>query len=251
MRLSGNSVLITGGSSGIGYAMAEAFLNAGSNVAICARNEKRLIEAHARLPALRIRVCDVSKADDRAALVTWVREQFPDLNVLVNNAGIQRDIDFTRGIDEFLSGESEIRINLEAPIMLTAMLVPWLAKNPNATLINVSSGLGFVYAAAMPVYSATKAGMHAFTMAMRLQLAKVGVKVFEIVPPPVDTNLNAEGRAKRGGYKPDLTAGKFVAAVMKDLEADVAEIGYGMTENFIRASRAELDHSFRQMNSRM
>jgi uncharacterized oxidoreductase len=251
MQLAGNTVLITGGSSGIGYAMAEAFLEAGSKVAICARGEERLMEAHAKHPALRIRVCDVSREDDRKSLLTWVEQRLPDLNVLVNNAGIQRDIDFTRGIAEFLSGENEIRINLEAPVTLTGMLVPLLAMNRNPVLINVSSGLGFVYAAAMPVYSATKAGIHAFTMAMRLQLAKVGIKVFEVVPPPVNTNLNAEGRAKRGGYTPDLTAEDFVAAVMKDLEADVPEIGYGMTENFIRASRAELDRSFRQMNSRM
>jgi len=103
----------------------------------------------------------------------------------------------------------------------------------------------------MPVYSASKAGMHAFTMAMRAQFAKIGVKVFEIVPPAVDTNLNPQGRAKRGHFKAGLSAKEFVAAVMQGLAEDKPEIGYGMTAGLIHASRADLDKAFQQMNSRM
>ena len=251
MKLSGNTVLITGGTSGIGYAMAEAFLEAGNTVVICGRSEQRLREAKARHPKFHTTVCDVSDEKDRRELVEWMRNEFSSLNVLVNNAGVQRDIDFTQGIDDFKAGETEIRINLEAPIILTGLFAPLLAKNKGATLINVSSGLGFVFAAGMPVYSATKAGMHAFSMAMRLQLARVGIKVFEIVPPPVDTHLNPAGRAKRGNFKAGLSAKDFVAAVMMGLADDEPEIGFGMTTGFIHASRPELDRSFRQMNSRM
>lgn len=250
MRLSGNTVLITGGSSGIGHALAEAFLEAGSTVLICGRSEKRLKEARAAHPELHIRVCDVSKDEDRASLLQWVKDRFPGLNVLVNNAGVQRDIDFTHGLGEFLAGENEIRLNLEAPVFLTGMFAPLLAKN-RGTLINVSSGLGFIVAAGMPVYSASKAGMHAFTMAMRAQLARVGVKVFEIVPPAVDTNLNPQGRARRGGFKAGLGAKEFVAAVMQGLEQGLPEIGYGMTAGLSRASRADLDRAFQQMNARI
>jgi uncharacterized oxidoreductase len=125
-----------------------------------------------------------------------------------------------------------------------------LTGKKKSAIINVSSGLGFVPAARMPVYSATKAGLHAFSMALRHQLLKLGIKVFEVVPPAVDTELNPEGRAKRGNYKANLTPEEFVTSVMKCFKDDVFEIGYGMTEGSIKASRAELDKSFQQMNSR-
>lgn len=251
MQLSGNTVLITGGSSGIGLAMAAEFLKAGSTVLICGRSETRLREARSKYPALKTRVCDVSRDEDRAALLEWVGDEFPELNVLVNNAGIQRDVDFTRGIDDFLSGENEIRVNLEATVVLSGLFLPLLAGNPDAAIINVSSGLGFVPAARMPVYSATKAGVHAFSMALREQLADIGVRVYEIVPPAVDTRLNPLGRAKRGNFKAGLGPEEFVAPVMKDIARDVTEIGFGMTKGFIHASREELDDSFRKMNSRI
>ena len=250
MNLSGNTVLITGGATGIGYALTESFLKAGNTVIICGRRGDRLLQAQRDHPELQIKTCNVADAADRKALADWVTAQFPALNILVNNAGIQRDIDFTKGIDAYLSGESEISINLEAPVALSALLIPHLACQPNAAIINVTSGLGFVPAARMPVYSATKAGLHAFSMALRHQLLKTGIKVFEVVPPAVDTELNAEGRAQRGGYKPDLGPAEFVAAVMTGLEQDKPEIGYGMTERSIRASRDELDQGFKQMNSR-
>ena len=161
----------------------------------------------------------------------------------------QRDIDFKQGIAEFWAGESEIAINLEAPIVLSGLFIPFLTGKQPAAIINVSSGLGFVPAAKMPVYSATKAGLHAFSMALRQQLQNQGIKVFEVVPPAVDTELNPEGRVKRGGFKVDLKPQEFVAAVMKGLQNELFEIGYGMTEGFIKASRAELDQSFRKMNS--
>jgi uncharacterized oxidoreductase len=251
MQLSNNTVLVTGGASGIGYAIAEAFLAAESKVAICGRRGEKLLEARGKHPELLTYVCDVSNEADRQALVNWAATNVAGLNVLVNNAGIQRDIDLTHGIEEFQSGENEIRVNLESTIILSGLFAPLLAKSTNAAIINVSSGLGFVPAARMPVYSASKAGVHAFTMALRHQLSKVGVKVFEIVPPAVDTDLNPVGRAKRGHFKANLSAQEFVAAVMKDLQKDVFEIGYGMTAGFIHASRADLDKSFQQMNSWM
>jgi uncharacterized oxidoreductase len=101
----------------------------------------------------------------------------------------------------------------------------------------------------MPVYSATKAGLHAFSMALRHQLLKHGIKVFEVVPPGVETELNLEGRSGRGGYKPDLKPDEFVAGIMNSFKDDVFEIGYGMTAGLSKASRKELDESFKRMNS--
>jgi uncharacterized oxidoreductase len=171
------------------------------------------------------------------------------LNILVNNAGVLRDIDFTKDISEFLIGENEIKINLEAPIVLTGLFISYLTGKKDTAIINVSSGLGFIPAARMPVYSASKDGVHAFSMTLRQQLLKVGNKVFEVVPPAVDTELNLEGRAKRGNYKVDLKPAEFVSAVMKGFKNNTFEIGYGMTESLIKASREELDKSFQQMNS--
>jgi uncharacterized oxidoreductase len=250
MKISGNTVLITGGATGIGYAMAESFLELGNEVIICGRREERLLQAQKKHPDFHIKVCDVAKDADRKALVEWATANFRNLNILVNNAGVQRDIDFTKGIDEFLAGESEIKINLEAPIVLSGLFIPYLTGKKEAAIINVSSGLGFVPMARMPVYSATKAGLHAFSMALRHQLKNQGIKVFEVVPPAVDTELNQDGRAQRGNFKAGLMPEEFVAAVMKGFQNDVFEIGYGMSEGFIQASRTDLDKSFQQMNSR-
>lgn len=250
MDISGNTILITGGATGIGYAIAESFLEAGNEVIICGRREERLLEAQKKHPELHIKVCNVAEEGDRRTLVEWVSVHFSNLNILINNAGVQRAIEFTKGISEFLSGENEIRINLESPIILSGLFIPHLTGKKEAAIINVSSGLGFIPAARMPVYSASKAGMHAFSMALRQQLLKSGIKVFEVVPPAVETGLNPEGRAKRGNFKVDLMPDEFVAAVMKGFKNDIFEIGYGMTAGLIKASREELDKSFQQMNSR-
>ena len=250
MDISGNTILITGGATGIGYAFAESFLEAGNEVIICGRRKDKLNEAQKKHQGFHIRACDLAEDKDRRALVEWVSSRFSSLNIVVNNAGIQRDIDFTKGISGFLNGENEIIINLEAPVILTGLLIPLLTGKKDAAIINVSSGLGFIPAARTPVYSATKAGIHAFSMALRHQLSGVGIKVFEVIPPAVDTELNQEGRARRGNYRPDVKPGEFVVAVMKGLKNDLPEIGYGTTEKLIKASREELDKSFQQMNSR-
>jgi uncharacterized oxidoreductase len=250
MNITGNTILITGGATGIGLAIAEAFLKAGNEVIICGRREKRLLEAQKKHPELHIKVCDVAKESDRKELLEWIKSDHKELNILINNAGIQRDIDFTEGISEFFVGENEIQINLEAPVILSGMFIPFLTGKKDASIINVTSGLGFIPAARMPVYSATKAGMHAFSMALRHQLVKSGISVFEVVPPAVETELNPEGRAKRGNFKVDLMPDEFVAAVMKGLKNNVFEIGYGTTAGLLKASREELDKSFQQMNSR-
>jgi uncharacterized oxidoreductase len=250
MKMRGNTVLITGGASGLGYAMAEAFLAGGNEVLICGRREERLSEAKKSHPEFHTLACDLADEAGRAALLDWVSSDFHALNILVNNAGVQRDIDFTRGLDEFLAGPNEITINLEAPIALSGLFIPLLTGREGAAIVNVSSGLGFVPAARMPVYSATKAGLHAFSMALRHQLKTLGIQVFEVVPPAVDTELNPEGRAKRGGYKVELKPREFTEAVMKGFADDIFEIGYGMTALSIRASREDLDRSFQQMNGR-
>jgi uncharacterized oxidoreductase len=250
MKLQGNHILITGGTSGIGAALAEAFLQRGSEVAICGRRSARLSEMQRLHPNLKTCECDISTDSGRRALLAWAQKEFSRVNILVNNAGIQRDIQFFSGLEEYSSGENEIQVNLAAPVELTGLFVPLLRRNPNPALFYVSSGLGFVPAARMPVYSATKAAVHAFSLAIRHQLKKAGVQVVEIVPPAVDTELNPEGRAARGNFKANLTAQDFVAGVLKEIEAGGLEVGFGPSSRWIRSSREELEQAFQQMNSR-
>jgi len=214
--MSGNSVLITGGSSGIGRALAEGFLSAGNIVAVCGRREDRLRALKEKHPEIHTRACDIGEMYDRRALVDWAQTAMPKMNILINNASVQREIDFTGGIVNYLSGANEIRINLEAPILLSGLFIPFLKKNPEAAIINVSSELGFVASGKMPVYSATKAAMHAFSMALRVQLKDIAVKVYEIITPADRDSLSAE---------------EFAAAVIRRLEADQHEIGFGEIKN--------------------
>ena len=209
MKMSGNAVLITGGATGIGYSMAKYFLRRDNAVLICGRRVDRLAQAAQELPGIKTRRCDVTDPGDRLALLAYVKDTFPDMNVLVNNAGIQRDMDLTKGAVDFEAGESEIRVNLEAPVLLSALFTPLLAGRENATIINVTSGLAFMpdFAAGMPLYHTTKAALHAFSVVQRKQLAALGVRVIELIPPMVDTELNPEGRGKRQqGGAPYMTA---------------------------------------------
>jgi len=197
MKIEGNTVLITGGGTGIGFALADALVKAGNEVIICGRRESVLKEAKQKLPQLHIKVCDVSVERQRKALVSWISSNFKNFNMLINNAGIQRMIDFTSGESNRNTDEDEIDINLKAPIRLCELFVPLLMKQKQAAIVNVSSGLGFCPIAVMPVYCATKAAMHSFTVSVRHQLRKTSVKVFEIIPPIVDTDLDKGGRNER------------------------------------------------------
>lgn len=248
MELAGNTILVTGGTSGIGWTMAEAFVKAGSKVLVCGRRDDRLADAKAKIGVAGTKHCDVAIDADRRALAEWAKVE--GVNVLVNNAGIQRDIDFTKGVAA-LEGANEIATNLEAPIALTALFVPFLRERPNATIVHVTSGLGFVPAAKMPVYSATKAALHSLSLTMRFQLGKIGIRVIEVIPPAVDTELNPEGRKARGGFKPDLKTEPYVADVMKQLAAGAVEIGYGPNASMSKLSREEAQSVFEQMNARM
>jgi uncharacterized oxidoreductase len=225
MNVTGNTILITGGATGIGFALAESFLAAGNKVLICGRRENRLREAQQKHPELQYKVCDVADQRDREALLKWAATEH-DINVLVNNAGIQRDYDFTKGMEDLASGESEIRINFEAPVYLCALFIPHLLTKHAAAIINFTSGLAYMTTPRPSVllYTATKSAVHCFTRGLRQQLAQTGIKVFEAIPPIVDTEINPEGRLKRKmppqGIKPEA----FAATVMKGLIEDRAMI---------------------------
>jgi uncharacterized oxidoreductase len=167
MKPSGNTVLVTGGGSGIGLALAELLLERGNKVIICGRRRDRLQAAKKRLPGLNIRVCDISLPRSRRALTAWLTSEFKDLNILVNNAGIQRPVDFLRGHRHLPDADREVATNLTAPLHLSALLIPHLRRRKEAAIINISSGLAFTPLAAVPVYCATKAAIHSLSLCLR------------------------------------------------------------------------------------
>lgn len=229
MKMNGNTILITGGATGIGFALAEAFVNAGSEVIICARTEENLKHAKKRLPQLHIKAFDISKETDCDELYSWATENFKGLNVLVNNAGIQRMIDFKKGIEDLvryraIDGEDEIQVNFRSLVYLTALFTPHLMRQNEAAIVNVSSGLAFRPMPLLPVYSATKAAVHTFSIALRHQLEGTSVKVFELIPPMVDTNLDKGARKARGQTYFGITTDELVEPALKAFETDEYEI---------------------------
>jgi len=242
MQLASNTVLITGGASGIGFALAERFLRAGSQVIICGRREEKLEEARAKHPGLKTRVCDLAKETQRTALHKWVTKEFPRLNVLVNNAGIQRRVRLPEEL-KWKPTHEEIAINLEAPVHLSALFIPHLKKQEHPSIMNVTSGLSFAPMANVPIYCATKAALHSFTLSLRHQLSSTPIRVIEIIPPAVNTDLGGPGLHTFG-----LPVEEFVNAVMVGLQEGSPEIAYGYSQRASRASRAELDEIFQRMN---
>lgn len=243
MKLDSSTVLITGGASGIGYALAQRFLAAGSAVIVCGRRSDRLAEARTRHPALVTRTCDLARDEDRLALVRWATTQCPRLNVLVNNAGIQRRVDLRN--DDWEGTRQELAINLEAAIRLSTLLLPQLAKQPQAAIVNVTSGLAHVPLANVPIYCATKAALRSFTLSLRHQLRETAIEVIEISPPAVDTDLGGPGLHTFG-----VAVDEFADAAFAALGRDELEITYGFSAQSANASRAERDEIFRRMNAR-
>lgn len=240
MNLSGNTILITGGASGIGLAFAERFIKAGSTVIVCGRRETKLQEAKDKYPGIVTRVCDVTNKSERLALLDWVTSQYPELNVLVNNAGIQQRFNILKANpkEDWSYYNNEITANLEAPIHLAMLFAPYLANKENGTIINVSSGLAFTPMAIAPIYSATKAALHSFTVSLRLQLSETTIKVIEVAPPAVNTDLGGIGLHTFGA-----PLDEFADAIFKGLEEGKLEIGFARSEKAMRMSRDEIDEA--------
>lgn len=246
MNISNNTILITGGGTGIGLAMAQAFLANSNKVLICGRREDKLAEARAANPQLLYKVNDISNPSDRKALADWAIAE--GVNILINNGGMQREIDLTRGIEALDEGDNEFRINFESAVYLTALLTPHLMSRSNAAIANVSSGLGFVPMAIMPIYCATKAAIHIYTISLRHQLKPTGVKVFEIIPPTVNTELDRGARARRGQKDIGIPATEVADAVIKGMTEDKMEIAIGMAANLMTAPKEKIDEIFNRMN---
>ena len=188
MQMAGNTILVTGGGTGIGRGLAESFHRLGNQVIIAARRREALQAVTGANPGMQAIPLDQADPADIRRFATEVTDRYPELNVLVNNAGIQRVEDLTAGGPG--TAEQTVAINLLGPIRLTAALLTSLRAKPHAAIVNVTSGLAFMPSALTPTYCATKAALHSYTQSLRFQLRDTSVQVIEIIPPQVQTALH-------------------------------------------------------------
>jgi uncharacterized oxidoreductase len=239
MKLSNNKILITGGASGIGLGLTERFIKENNTVIICGRREPVLNEVAAKFPSVITKVCDLSVEAERVELYNWIAEQHNDLNVLVNNAGIQQWIKIDDQ-DFFQRAKAEIATNIEAPLHLNSLFINLPALT---TIINVTSGLSFVPLTLVPVYSATKAFFHSFTLSLRHLLKSRNIEVIEIIPPALNTDLGGKGL-----HDAAPPVSEFITAVFEQLKDGKTELTFGFSEAMAKASQDDLKNAFNRMN---
>jgi uncharacterized oxidoreductase len=240
MNLSKNKVLITGGASGIGRGLTERFIKEGNAVIVCGRRADVLEDLAREFPAVFTKKCDLASPADRESLYKWIAADHSDLNVLVNNAGIQNWMSLDDK-DFYQRARQEIEINIEAPLHLSAL---FLNLPSLRTIINVTSGLAFVPLTKVPVYSATKAFFHSFTLSMRQLLKARNIEVIELIPPALNTDLGGKGLHIQHPPVSD-----FVTSVFQQLKEGKTEIAFGFSANAANASPDDLRNIFTRMNS--
>ena len=237
--MSNNKILITGGGSGIGLGLTERFIKEGNTVIICGRRKNVLEEIQLKHPAVIIKQCDLSVEKERVELFEWIKEFHSDLNVLVNNAGIQQWTSITDE-DFYERVKKEMTINMEAPVHLTSMFIKLNSLN---SVINVTSGLSFCPLAKVAVYSATKAFFHSFTLSMQKVLKEKNIEVIELIPPAINTDLGGKGLHD---YAPPVS--DFIESIFTQLENGKTTLTFGMSEKMLNAGPEELKKAFEGMN---
>ncbi|OXA78549.1 uncharacterized oxidoreductase [Flavobacterium aquidurense] len=239
MNLANNKILITGGASGIGLGLTERFIQENNTVIICGRRESVLEEVKAKFPTVITKVCDLSDEKERIALYEWIAENHPDLNVLINNAGIQKWVSVTDA-DFYESMKTELSTNIEAPLHLTSLFIQLESLK---TVMNVTSGLAFSPFAKVPVYSATKAFFRSFTLSLRHILKAKNIEVIEIIPPALNTDLGGIGL-----HDSHPSVADFIVSIFEQLKNGKSELTYGTSETRLNASVPELKASFEALH---
>lgn len=221
MNSSNNKILITGGSSGIGLALAKKLKALNNYVIITGRNRKRLERVGDNLE-LDTYQCDLAQPSGIESLVNAFKTQHPDVNIIINNAGLQYNYDLSGDVS-FETIDTEVDVNFNAVVKLCSAFLPLLMGNKESAIVNVSSGLALSPKKSAPVYCATKAAVHMFTKALRYQLEGTNVKVFEVLPPLVDTPMTA-GRGK-GKISPTKVAEDFIKGFeQNDFEINIGKV---------------------------
>ncbi|MCY4361689.1 MAG: SDR family NAD(P)-dependent oxidoreductase [Gammaproteobacteria bacterium] len=237
MKLSGNTILITGGSSGIGFEMARQFLLKGNEVVITGRDEKKLQDAKQQLGGVRIIRNDVSNPDDVEKLHQQAVKDYPDLNILINNAGIMQTLNLRNGNLSATYLTQEIDINLKGTMLMNNAFLPLLWHNNNPAIVNVTSGLAFVPLPIAPVYCSTKAAIHSYTLSLRAQLRNTAIKVFELAPPLTETGMLGGFDEEDIKGVPIMPVENMVAAFLKGFAKDNYEIRIGVANQLWFMSR--------------
>jgi uncharacterized oxidoreductase len=240
MKTAHNKILITGGATGIGLGLTEQFIKDNNTVIVCGRREEVLNALKDKFPSVITKVCDLSSEIERKNLYQWIAEHHSDTNVLVNNAGIQNWMDITDS-DFFERTKNEIVTNIEAPLHLSSLFIQLKALD---TIMNVTSGLSFAPLTKVPVYSATKAFFHSFTLSMRELLKAKNIEVIEIVPPALNTDLGGVGLHDAA---PPVSA--FIRAIFEQLKLGKQQVTFGFSEAMVKASSEELQNTFNRMNN--
>jgi uncharacterized oxidoreductase len=239
MKLTKNKILITGGATGIGFGLAERFIKENNTVIICGRRQSALAEAAEKLPSVMTKVCDLAIEADRIELYNWIAEHHADLNVLVNNAGIQNWININDS-DFYEKADAEITTNILAPLHLTKL---FSQLNSLDTIINVTSGLAFVPLSTVPVYCGTKAFMRSFTLSLRHNLKTSDIEVIEMIPPALNTDLG--GKGLHDAYPP---VSDFVESVFEQLREGKTELTFGTSTDRADANNEIIAAYFNRMN---
>lgn len=240
MQLSNNKILITGGGSGIGLGLTQCFLEEGNTIIICGRRADVLDDIKVKHPTVITRVCDVTNEASRVDLYNWIAAEHSDLNVLINNAGIQEWMNIDD--DQFYAkAYKEINTNVLAPIHLCNLFINLPKLN---TIMNVTSGLAFVQLTKVPVYCATKAFLHSFTQSLRHELINKHIEVIEMIPPALNTDLGGVGLHDE---HPPVSA--FIASIFEQLKAGKQELTFGFSEMLAKATPEEVRATFNRMNA--
>lgn len=239
MKLSNNKILITGGASGIGLGLTERFIKEGNTVIICGRRESVLKEVSDKHPSVITHVCDLAVELDRIRLFKWIEKEHSDLNVLVNNAGIQQWMNID---DEnfYERAKLEISTNIEAPVHLTALFSKLKSLT---TILNVTSGLAFVPFTKVPVYSATKAFFRSFTLSARHLLKGKNIEVIEVIPPALNTDLGGKGLHDAAPSVSD-----FIESIFAQLKEGKTELTFGFSHAMANSSQDDVKVAFGRLN---
>lgn len=243
MVLQNNTILITGGSSGIGLELARQLTEKQNTVLICGRTLSKLKRAKEEIPSLHYRQCDISKSEECEKLRNWVQADHPECNILINNAAIVTRKNFYEDDEAIQHAESEIATNLMAPIRLSKLFFPILEENKQPGIINITTGLAFVPRTTYPFYCATKAALHSFTKVLRSQSKERNITISEVMFPVVDTPWH-EGNVPSIAISPE----EAVSEMIDYLEKGNEEIHVGKVKLLYGLSRIAPNFAFKKLN---
>ncbi|MEE9364897.1 MAG: SDR family NAD(P)-dependent oxidoreductase [Cellulophaga sp.] len=244
MKLSGNTILITGGSSGIGLELSKQLIERNNRVIICGRSEQRLNDAKAQIPELEIFKCNLSNKNQCYDLALWIKKEHPRLNLLINNAAIVNKTSFLETDRIIEMAKQEMETNFMAPVRLIHFLYPQLQKNENSAIINITTGLIYAPRADYPFYNATKAALHSFTQVFRKQTEESKTAIIEVMFPAVKTTWH-----KGNPPKIAISTDKAVDEMLLGLEKGKLEIRVAGAKLLYRVSRIAPKFAFKKVNS--